>query len=179
MQPDAWTYCHYCGGVLKDETLDSHSRHVCTRCDRVIYRNPVPAAGCVVEQAGRVLLVRRKRDPWKDYWCFPAGFVEYDEDVEHAAVREVREETSPDVPTDSIFGASSYFDDPRQNGVAILFHARVGGGKLRAGDDARDVGFFSIDGLPGPIAISSHRRALANRIEHVRVSDRRRNDRGA
>ncbi len=132
-----------------------------------------------MEQAGRILLVRRKREPGKDHWCFPAGFVEYDEDVEHAAVREVREETGLDVATDSIFGAYSYVDAPRKNGVLILFRARVVGGTLRAGDDARDVGFFSTDALPEPIAFSSHRRALADWIEHVRIGDRRRNDRGA
>jgi len=63
-----------------------------------VYRNPVPAAGCIVEQSGmvssgqpaQVLLARREFEPWKDRWYILSGFVEYDED----ARREIREKTA-------------------------------------------------------------------------------------
>ena len=40
------------------------------------------------------ILIKRKNDPYKDYWALPGGFVEYGESVETAAVREAKEETS-------------------------------------------------------------------------------------
>lgn len=160
MQADPWTYCHYCGGRLRDEQLEGNLRQICRQCERIIYRNPVPAAGCVVEDHGRLLLARRKHDPWKDHWHFPSGFVEYDEDVETTAVREIQEETGLEVAIEGIFGAYSYFDDPRKNGIIILFVARIVGGELRAGDDASEVAFFAADALPEPIGFASHRRAL-------------------
>ncbi|HVC35666.1 MAG TPA: NUDIX hydrolase [Chloroflexota bacterium] len=160
MQPDSWTYCHYCGSRLIDQAVEGRMRQVCAGCGRVIYRNPVPAAGCVIQREGKLLLARRKHAPWKDHWHFPSGFVEYDEDVETTAVREIREETGLVVQIDGIFGAYSYFDDPRKNGIIILFSARILDGDLRAGDDVGEVNFFSAEALPEPIGFASHRRAL-------------------
>jgi ADP-ribose pyrophosphatase YjhB (NUDIX family) len=167
MSPDAWSFCHYCGSRLAERELEGHRRQVCTGCERVIYRNPVPAAGGVVVRAGRVLLARRRFPPWEDHWYFPSGFVEYEEDVEATAVREIREETGLEVLIDGIFGAYSYFDDPRKNGIIILFRASVVGGELRAGDDASEVGFFAADALPEPIGFASHRRALAEWVIQI------------
>lgn len=154
-------FCPHCGGPLSEVEEEGRTRQHCARCERIIYCNPVPAAGGVVERDGRVLLVRRKHEPWRDYWCFPSGFVEYDEDVEGTARREVQEETGLEVAIRGIFGAYSYFDDPRKNGIIILFRSTPVGGVLRAGDDASDARFFAPDELPAEVGFASHRRALA------------------
>jgi len=159
-QPDRWTHCHYCGAALGERFVDGRPRQACAACDRVIYRNPVPGAGCVVEHDGKVLLARRKYAPWQGHWYFPSGFVEYDEDVEVTAAREIREETGLEVALEGVFAVRSYFDDPRKNGIIILFRARVVGGRLRASDDVSEVAFFAPDALPEPIAFASHRRML-------------------
>jgi rSAM/selenodomain-associated transferase 1 len=159
-QPDPWTHCHYCGAPLGERLVDGRARQACAACDKVIYRNPVPGAGCVVEHQGKVLLARRRYPPWQGHWYFPSGFVEYDEDVEVTAVREIREETGLEVALDGVFAVRSYFDDPRKNGIIILFCARVVGGELRASDDVSEVAFFAPDALPEPIAFASHRRML-------------------
>jgi 8-oxo-dGTP diphosphatase len=92
----------------------------------------------------------------------PSGFVEYGDEVEETARREVREETGLVVELGPLFGVYSYFDDPRQDGIIILYRAVIVGGALEAGDDAAEVGFFSADELPPPeqIGFASHRRAL-------------------
>jgi ADP-ribose pyrophosphatase YjhB (NUDIX family) len=174
MGADTWSHCHYCGGRLADYVDGQQIRQICTACDRVIYRNPVPAAGCVIEREGKLLLARRKHAPWQGHWHFPSGFVEYDEDVEATAIREIREETGLEVAIDGVFGVYSYFDDPRKNGIIILFRARIVGGTLRAGDDAVEVEFFSAEALPTPIGFASHRRALAEWVERQAAEMRRR-----
>jgi 8-oxo-dGTP diphosphatase len=156
-------FCSGCGAPVIEREIDHYLRAVCTICDRILYRNPVPATGCVVENDARaVLLARRKFEPWKGCWYVPSGFVEYGDDVEETARREVREETGLVVELGSLFGVYSYFDDPRQDGIIILYRANIVGGVLEAGDDAAEVAFFSADRLPpaDEIGFASHRRAL-------------------
>jgi 8-oxo-dGTP diphosphatase len=116
-----------------------------------------------------LLLARRKFEPWKDHWYFPSGFVEYGDDVEATARREIQEETGLIVELGPIFGIYSYFDDPRQHGIIILYRATIVGGTLKAGDDASEVAFFAADALPAmeEIGFVTHRRALAEWRDEV------------
>jgi 8-oxo-dGTP diphosphatase len=120
----------------------------------------------------RLLLARRKYEPWKDHWSFPSGFVEYDEDSELTAVREMCEETGLDVKVDDVFGVYSYFDDPRKNGIIILFSASIVAGELRVDDDTSEVAFFSADSLPERVGFASHRRALRDWVDSSARSGR-------
>jgi len=155
-------FCSACGAPSIEREIDHYPRSVCTGCGKILYRNPVPAAGCVVEKDGSVLLARRKFEPWKDLWYIPSGFVEYGDDVEETARRELREETGLVVELGPLFGVYSYFDDPRQHGIIILYRAVIVGGTLEAGDDAAEVAFFAAGELPPAtqIGFATHRRAL-------------------
>jgi 8-oxo-dGTP diphosphatase len=155
-------FCAACGAPMVEREIDHYPRSVCTSCNKIHYRNPVPAAGCVVERNSRLLLARRKFEPWRGYWYIPSGFVEYGDDVENTARREVQEETGLVVELGPLFGIYSYFDDPRQHGIIILYRASVIGGALGAGDDAAEVAFFASDALPPleQVGFATHRRAL-------------------
>jgi len=128
----------------------------------VYYLNPAVAAGTLVEEGGRVVLVRRRVAPRAGYWGLPAGYVEADESAEEAAIRETREEAGLDVELDGLLGVYSYGDELHRRGVLILYSAHVVGGTLRAGDDAAEVAFFAPHELPpdDEIAFRSHRQAL-------------------
>jgi ADP-ribose pyrophosphatase YjhB (NUDIX family) len=162
-------FCSACAAPVLEREIDHYMRTVCTGCGKILYRNPVPATGCIVEQQRAVLLARRKFEPWKGCWYVPSGFVEYGDDVEETARREVREETGLVVELGPLFGVYSYFDDPRQDGIVILYRAVVVGGALEAGDDATEAAFFSVEALPPPgqIGFASHRRALNEWREEV------------
>lgn len=120
----------------------------------------MPACGVVIERSGSVLLAKRAHEPRRDTWGIPAGFMEYGEHPEATAVREVFEETGLRVRLTGLFGVYAGRDDPRTRAVLILYRARVVAGRLQAGDDASDVGFFPLARLPRPIAFRAHREAL-------------------
>ncbi|MBN1165048.1 MAG: NUDIX hydrolase [Candidatus Krumholzibacteriota bacterium] len=153
-------YCPLCGVPLIQSADGERIRNRCPDCDFVHYRNPLPAAGVLVRDAEeRVLLVKRRYQPFRGMWVVPSGYVEEDEDIRVAAARELREETGIEADIGPLQAVESCFDDPRAVSVLILFEGRVKGGKLRAGDDAEEVGFFPLPELP-EIAFSCQRRIL-------------------
>jgi ribosomal protein S27AE len=75
------SFCPSCAGALTEHVVHHYPRYVCMTCGRTVYRNPAPAAGCIVEepirrpgaQPAKVLLAKRKFEPWKDHWYFPVA----------------------------------------------------------------------------------------------------------
>lgn len=160
-------YCPHCATVLEKSIDGEAVRMRCPECGFVQYLNPAPAAGVLVrDDDGRVLLVRRKFEPFAGMWTMPAGFIEYDEDVASTAVRELEEETGLVIELDGTHAIESCRDDPRGNTVLVLYEGHVKGGAMKAGDDAEEVGYFPLDALP-PIAFACQRRVL-ERLAGVR-----------
>ena len=61
------------------------------------YKNPAPTTNIIVEHENKILLLKRNTEPYLGKFALPGGFVDYDEQVEVAAVREVKEETGVDI----------------------------------------------------------------------------------
>ncbi|UCG53841.1 MAG: NUDIX hydrolase [Candidatus Latescibacterota bacterium] len=162
MMGKTFKFCPLCGDSLVEKDIEHKMRLACRSCEFVHYQNPVPAAGVIVVEDGRVLLVKRKFEPRAGMWTLPAGFVEADENAGACAVREAKEETNLDVKIVRLFNIYSAFDDPRTAVVLILYLCRRIGGELECGDDASDAGFFDLDDLPEAIAFRAHQSALAD-----------------
>jgi len=159
-------HCPLCATPLEREREGDRIRMKCPACGFVHYRNPAPAAGALVLEDARVLLVKRRFDPFRGLWVIPSGFIEYDEDVRSTAIREALEETGLTVEIDAIHAVESCFDDPRGNALLVLYRAHVTGGVPRPGDDAEDVRFFPLAELP-PIAFEAHRKVLGELAREI------------
>jgi 8-oxo-dGTP diphosphatase len=108
----------------------------------------VPCAGAVVhDAAGRLLLVRRGREPGRGLWSLPGGRCEPGETAAEAAVREVREETGLTVAAGRLVGR---VERPGPAGAVYVVDdvaCTVVGGELAPGDDADDARWVDAAGL--------------------------------
>jgi 8-oxo-dGTP diphosphatase len=108
----------------------------------------VPCAGAVIhDTAGRLLLIRRGREPGRGLWSLPGGRCEPGEDAAAAAVRETGEETGLIVTAGAVVGR---VERPGPGGVTYVIDdvaCTVTGGTLRAGDDADDARWVDAAGL--------------------------------
>ncbi|MDX9766511.1 MAG: NUDIX hydrolase [Ectothiorhodospiraceae bacterium] len=121
---------------------------------------PLLAADTLIELAdhpGRIVLIERRNPPHG--WALPGGFVDVGETMEHAAMREAREETGLDVTLVCLLGCySDPARDPRGHTVSLVYVAH-GRGEPVAQDDAKNV--MLADPADGSIALAfDHRRIL-------------------
>jgi 8-oxo-dGTP diphosphatase len=138
------------------------------------YEYPRPAVTVDViivtrERTPRVLLIRRKHDPFAGMWAIPGGFVDMEETLEAAARRELREETGLDVADlEQLHAFGDPGRDPRGRTIAVAYLAQVDAAKVKpqAADDAADVGWHRLDRLPA--LAFDHARILACARERLK-----------
>jgi 8-oxo-dGTP diphosphatase len=100
--------------------------------------------------ASEILLIKRKNEPFRDTWALPGGFVDEGEDLEDAAIRELEEETSVKINrAEQLKAFGKPGRDPRHHTVSIAFLAFVPENTTAvAADDAKEIGWCTIDDLP-------------------------------
>lgn len=157
--PTRPTYCPHCGEPLAQRTVGSRERLTCPACGYIHYRNPVPGVGILIEMEGGVVLIKRGGQVKPGLWALPSGYIEADESVEEAALREAREETGLDIRLEDLLGIYSFPEGPPDSGIIVFYRARPVGGALRAGDDALDVRVFQPDDVP-ELPFRTHHQAL-------------------
>jgi ADP-ribose pyrophosphatase YjhB (NUDIX family) len=129
----------------------------------------------VVVREGRVLLVRRAHDPWRDAWCVPSGFCDGPEHPIVAAEREVREESGLSACVTGVLGTwiDRYSDDPADEDaeiVSVTYYAAElvdeDSGPVDP-DEIAEVGWFAWADLPARLAPP---RTLPAVLAHVRAA---------
>jgi 8-oxo-dGTP diphosphatase len=98
-----------------------------------------------------VLLIKRKNEPFKSQWAIPGGFVDENETLKAAALRELREETSLDL--NSLEQFHTFGDpgrDPRGHVVSVAHFSLIKPNlyTVKAADDAQEAKWFALDNLP-------------------------------
>lgn len=99
------------------------------------------------EKVLKLLLINRINHPFINCWAIPGGFVNIDEGLHAAALRELKEETNiEDVYIEQLYTFGQVDRDPRTRVISTTYMALVDQSKLHpvAGDDAKDVKWFEI-----------------------------------
>jgi 8-oxo-dGTP diphosphatase len=130
------------------------------------YRNPVPAVDIILQQGSEILLVKRKDEPFKDHLALPGGFVNEEESVENAAMREAVEETSLEIQPIDILGV--YSDpkrDPRRHILTVVFVGTILNGVPNPGDDSSEIEWVQVDNIHKKNLAFDHKQILSDYIE--------------
>jgi 8-oxo-dGTP diphosphatase len=137
------------------------------------YEHPHPAVTvdivlfAVRDETLKVLLIERGREPYRGRWALPGGFVEIDEGLEEAAVRELREETGiGDIWLTQLHAFGRPDRDPRERVISVAYYGMIPFERshARAATDARAVRWLGLHELPAlafdhtEILRTAHRR---------------------
>ncbi|OLO26512.1 ADP-ribose pyrophosphatase [Alkalihalophilus pseudofirmus] len=142
-----YQFCPKCGGKLEFFSKQNINQPKCIDCGFIFYQNPIVGVAAILIKNKKILLGKRNIS-YKNKWCVPCGYVEYDEDVREATKREFLEETGLQIKLNRVYDVHSNFHNPIQHTVGIWFLAEITGGQLKANDDLSEVDYFSYDRLP-------------------------------
>ena len=152
-------FCWSCGAPLP-----ALPPVVCPGCATEHWQNAKPCAGALVEDRGRVLLVRRAIKPFEGGWDIPGGFCDADELPATTARREVREETGLEIEILDLLGMwIDRYGEPQDGApetltLNIYYAARPANGvELRIDTgEVTEVGWFGPEDLPTNLAFPDH-----------------------
>lgn len=143
----ALNFCSVCGAPVSVRVPagDNMPRHVCDRCNAVHYRNPKMVVGALPEWEDRILLCRRAIEPRHGKWTLPAGFMENNETVAAAAVRETVEEAGANIELGEMFTLISV---PHISQVHVIYRARLLDLDFAPGEETLEVALFREENIP-------------------------------
>ena len=107
----------------------------------------VGSAVIVRDEASRILLGKRNKDPQRGSWILPGGKIRAFESIAQAAARELQEETGLEVEVQNQFRVYEIIKPPDEHRIIIYSWARVRGGCLTPADDVSEVKFVSLGEL--------------------------------
>lgn len=131
--------------------------------------HPLLTVDIIININGGIVLIKRKNPPYG--WAIPGGFVDYNETIEHAAIREAKEETSLDIKLlEQFYTYSDPSRDPRGHTISTVFIAEASG-IPRAQDDAKECRIFPLNDLPEDLAFD-HSRILNDYLNYLNTGKR-------
>jgi len=153
---DTVNFCARCGSelALGRPPEEDRDRLFCAACGHIAYVNPRVVVNTLpVTDSGEVVLLRRGIEPGYGAWAQPGGFLEVDETVTEAAVRETLEETGLVVSPGDLVGIYTRLEAAV---VVLVFEARIVGGAAHTTPEALEVRAFAAADIPwGDIAFKT------------------------
>ena len=133
---------YFTGGIMNNKFCYKYPRPMVT-VDSVIL--------CVNNREPSVLLIKRLKNPFENLWALPGGFVEMEEDLEDAALRELKEETGIELDDlYQILTVGTPGRDPRGRTITVVYAGFLSGPfSPKGGSDAKEAKWFSLLKLPG------------------------------
>jgi 8-oxo-dGTP diphosphatase len=128
------------------------------------YKNPIPTVDAIIQKGLEILLIKRKKDPFKNMLALPGGFVNENEKVEEAIIRETIEETTLEIRLLDILGVySDPSRDPRKHIMTTVFIAEIKGDKnleAVAADDASEIVWLSLESIEKNTFAFDHKKII-------------------
>lgn len=143
-------FCSRCGGQLMFGSVQGEDRErlACGACRRIAYVNPrLVVTTLPITESGEIILIRRGIEPGVGFWAQPGGFLEVDETVHEAAIRETWEETGLLVVPGDIVGLYTRLEAAV---VTIVYEARIVGGTAAPTPEATEIIAYTPDAIPWP-----------------------------
>ena len=140
-------FCSECGKTVVHRIPegDNLPRFICDHCDIIHYQNPKLVVGCLPVWNEQILLCKRAIAPSYGLWTLPAGFMENQESLEEAALRESREEANANLDIHNIYSVISL---PHINQIYVLYRAKLLDLDFYAGPESLDVQLFNEADIP-------------------------------
>ncbi|KAB2338649.1 NUDIX hydrolase [Cytobacillus depressus] len=92
----------------------------------------------IINQDDKVLLVKG----YKRGWEFPGGFVNSEESIKAAAIREAKEESGIDIELTDFLGVEHHI---KKTSIVVVFKGRPIGGTIETSNETKDVGYFDLN----------------------------------
>ncbi len=147
--------CQQCSGkmIRMVPEGDTHERWVCSSCNSIFYENPKIVAGLLPMFEDKLLICKRNIEPRKYYWTIPSGFMELNETLKEAAMREAQEEAGITARIDHLH---TIYDLPHIGQVYFLFLANCDSMDHTPGIETIESKWITYDQIPwDEIAFSS------------------------
>ncbi len=165
-------YCPLCGSSLF--IINDFKSKKCTDCSFVYYFNPGAATvAFIFDDAGKLLVARRAKEPAKGTFDLPGGFVDLNETGEEAIRREVEEETHLKIDNfEFVFSLPNIYPYSgfEVHTVDMFFEARIAdGSKIVASDDVAELFWIGSDDLkPELFGLNSIRKGVEKMISKLK-----------
>lgn len=142
LQNPHYHYCPQCGRPLTESHVFGQIRPMCHQCGFIYWGDFSLGVGGILWRDNKVLLVRRAHNPGKGMWTIPGGYVDRDEKIEDAVVREIYEETQVRSAPVSVLAVR---DRPgeRHDLYTVFLMRDLGNDPQGDEDEISDLGFYT------------------------------------
>jgi len=89
--------------------------------------------------------MKRAHHPRKGFWSYPSGYVDYGEQVETAAIREVMEEVGVEVKIEELIGV---YSEEGSRVILVVYQGTIISGSPSPGEESEEVAYYSLSELP-------------------------------
>ncbi|MDZ7360949.1 MAG: NUDIX hydrolase [candidate division KSB1 bacterium] len=150
-----YRFCPQCGSplVLKKKSNGEQAYLTCSKCGFVHYNNPKPCVSAVIIRNGKVLLMKRAYEPFKNHWDYPGGFLESGENPQEGLRREVVEELKINVEIIDFLGIYPDTYGPEGDATLNIYYlCKISNGTIDPQAEVAEARWFVLNDLPQKLA---------------------------
>lgn len=126
-------------------------------------RRPKVTVGAIIEKESKILLVKRNSKPFRNYWTFSGGHIEWGETALEAIRREVKEETGLDLIRPKFFiYDNEFFPKLNWHAIALIFYGKAKGKIKLQEKEVKEIRWFSKKDL-SKIKLAFHHSQILKR----------------